>query len=119
MIALMNDEAKNLAHNLKRLMEHHADTQHTLANRSGISQKTISNMINPGDGKSPNLENVSKAASAYRLETWHLLYPNAPIEILTNSSIEKLVHNYVVGDKAAREAITQVSEITAKYSKSA
>jgi len=119
MIIFMNDEAINFSINLRRLMNYYDDTQTILSGRSSVSQKTISNMLNPGDNKSPSLENVSKIAKAYKLQTWHLLYPNAPLEILINSSIEKLVKNYVEGNNLAREAITQVSEITAQYKKQA
>jgi transcriptional regulator with XRE-family HTH domain len=111
----MNEEAKNLARNLKILMEYHKDTQAALEKRSGVSQKTISNMLNPGDTNSPNLAKVADIAKAYRLQTWHLILPDAPLEILINSSIEKFVSNYVHADPATREAWASVAEATAKY----
>lgn len=74
----MNEEAKNFARNLKILMNHHQDDQNKLAKKSGVSQKTISNMLNPGDSNAPNLKNIARIAKAYKLQTWHLLYPNAP-----------------------------------------
>jgi transcriptional regulator with XRE-family HTH domain len=113
----MNDEAKNFARNLKILMEHHQDTQSSLHKRSRVSQKTISNMLNPGDDSSPNLANIEKIAKAYNLKTWHLLLPNPPQEILINSSIEKFVENYTHADKKTREAWASVAEATAKYIK--
>lgn len=113
----MNDEAKNFARNLRILMEYHKDTQQLLSKRSGVSQKTISNMLNPGDSNSPNLANVALIAKAYNLQTWHLLFPNAPADILINSSIEKFVENYAHADQETRDAWARVAEATAKYRK--
>jgi transcriptional regulator with XRE-family HTH domain len=107
----MNEEAKNFAKNLRILMKHHDDTQMTLSNRSGVSQKTISNMLNPGDDNSPNLANVELIAKAYKLQTWHMLYPSAKLDILMNTAIEKFLDNYVNADKDTREAWARVAEV--------
>lgn len=98
-------------------MEHHEDTQSTLSKKSGVSQKTISNMLNPGDNNSPNLANVALIAKAYKLQTWHMLYPNAPLDILINTSIEKFVENYAHADKDIREAWARVAEVSNKSKK--
>lgn len=98
-------------------MKHHKDTQITLSKRSSVSQKTISNMLNPGDDNSPNLANVALIAKAYKLQTWHMLYPNAQLDILINTSIEKFVENYAHADKETREAWAQVAEVSFKYKK--
>lgn len=113
----MNEDAKNFARNLQILMQHHGYDQPTLAKKSEVSQKTISNMLNPGDDKAPNLKNVALIAKAFGLQTWHILYPNAPEDILINSSIEKFVENYAHTDKNTREAWAQVAEATTKYNK--
>jgi transcriptional regulator with XRE-family HTH domain len=113
----MNEEAKNFAKNLEILMTYHQDTQTTLAVKSGVSQKTISNMLNPGDDTSPNLSNVALIAAAYKLQTWHMLLPNATVEILINSSIERLVQNYSLANPEEREAWAKVAELSAKYKK--
>jgi acylphosphatase len=112
----MNEEAKNLAKNLRILMLHHQDTQESLASRCpDVKQKTISNMLNPGDDYAPNLDSVAQVAAAYNLKTWHILLPDISVEILTNSSIEKFVENYIHADKETREAWASVAEATAKY----
>lgn len=114
----MNDEAKNFARNLELLMKYHQDTQMTLAKKSGVSQKTISNMLNPGDDKSPNLKNVEMIAKTYRIKSWHILYPNATIDLLINSGMEKFVHNYAIANREERDAWANIAEITAKYKSS-
>jgi acylphosphatase len=112
----MNDDAKIFAKNLKLLMEYHKDTQTALANRCpDMEQKTVSNMLNPGDDYAPNLAKMGQVAKAYNLQTWHMLLPDLTIEILINSSIEKFVDNYIHADKETREAWASVAEATAKY----
>jgi len=111
----MNEEAKNFARNLKLLMDHHGDTQQILEKRSGVSQKTISNMLNPGDDRSPNLSKVAMVAAAYKLKVWHLLLPDPPVEILLNQSVEKLIDNYTAIDKESRETVLRVAENSARY----
>lgn len=111
----MNEEAKNLARNIDLLFKYHGDTQQTQEQRSGVSQKTISNMLHPGDDKSPNLSKVAAIAAAYKLRTWHFLLPNASIEILLNSSVEKLVDNYIHIDKESRDTVLRVAENSARY----
>ena len=111
----MNDEAKNFARNLKLLMDYYCDTQQTLEKRSSVSQKTISNMLNPGDHRSPNLSNVALVAAAYRLQTWHMLLLNANIDILTDGLVEKLVDNYVHIDKESKDTVLRVAENSARY----
>jgi transcriptional regulator with XRE-family HTH domain len=111
----MNNEAKNLARNLKLLMDYFGHTQEKLSTLSGVAQKTISNMRNPGDERAPNLDKVSAIAAAYKIQTWHLLLPNATLEILLNKSIEKLIDNYIAIDNDSRDTVQRVTENAARY----
>ena len=87
----MNNEAKNFARSLKMLMEYYGDNQLSLAKKSGISQKTISNMLNPGDDRSPTLANVSLIANTYKIKTWRVIMPNICIDdLLKNQAIDNL-----------------------------
>jgi transcriptional regulator with XRE-family HTH domain len=111
----MNEEAKNFARNLKLLMDHHGDTQENLERRSGVSQKTISNMLNPGDNRAPNLNKIASVAAAYKLKPWHLLLPDITLDILINSSVEKLLEIYTQIDQGSRETVLRVAENSARY----
>lgn len=113
----MNKDAKTFAKNLRILMEHHGDTQKALEKRSGVSQKTISNMLNPGDERSPNLDNIALIAKCYRLETWQILIPNAPIEVLTHQNLVNLITNYLTVDNESRITLEKVAENAARYQK--
>jgi transcriptional regulator with XRE-family HTH domain len=110
----MNTEAKNLAKNIKLLMDYYEHTQAALESKSGLSQKTISNALNPGETKTPTLKTIEQIATVYNMKAWQLLYHDATIDILINSSFEKVVSNYAKVGKDEREAWAHIAEISAK-----
>jgi transcriptional regulator with XRE-family HTH domain len=74
----MDDLRKTIAANIRRLMELSEDcrAQPALAKRSGVSQRTISNMLRPEDHEIwPQLDNLQKIANCFGIETWRLLHP--------------------------------------------
>ncbi len=115
----MNMDRKTLntlAQNIRMLMKHYQQSQEALAKKTGISQKTICNMINPGaTKKGPAIDNVTAIAKAYGLETWHLLVPNQPIETLLSKSIEKLIDNYTLVSNEGRQNLDRISEREVHY----
>lgn len=110
----MNEDSKILSKNLRKLMDYYGDTQAILERRSGVSQKTISNMLNPGDERSPNLNNVALIAAAYKMKTWHLLIPDAPLDVLSSKSVETLINHYMYIDKEGKKSVLLVSKNLAK-----
>lgn len=109
-------EMTNFARNLRMLMEHYGHTQMKLKERSGISQKTISNILNPNsDVSSPQFDHMVALASVYNIEVWHMLIPNAEIGMLLNRQIEKVVTNYTQVDKDSRENIARIAENEMRY----
>lgn len=70
-----------VAANLKYWMDQAELTQTTLATKAGVSQKTVSNYLNPaqrvesGSGKapSPKLEELDKIAKALAVPLWQLV----------------------------------------------
>jgi transcriptional regulator with XRE-family HTH domain len=107
----MDQEAKKaLALNVSRLMEHHGLTQEGMAKKAGVSQRSISNLIFISSPHSPKLKTIEDVAKAFNLQTWHLLLPDAPIDLLLNSSIEKVVSNYASASKEGRDMINRVSD---------
>ena len=101
---------KILARNVTLLMEHHQHNQTVLAKRARISQRTVSNIVNPDNPHDPQLSKVDAIAKVYNLETWHLLIPDAPLDLLLNSRIEKIVCNYLQSSEMGRDMITRVSD---------
>jgi transcriptional regulator with XRE-family HTH domain len=79
-----------LAVNLKHFMRAKGLTQSSLAAKSGVAQRTISNYLNPAlryaeisaKGKPPSakLAEVEKIAAAIGIEVWELLRPLSPSE---------------------------------------
>jgi transcriptional regulator with XRE-family HTH domain len=98
-----------LAKNVQYLMDHFNIQQTPLAKKSGVSQKTISNVLNP-EGHQPKLDVVEKIASAFSLAPWHLIMDGLPEEIFGNSQMESLIENYLRSNKEGRKFISQVAE---------
>lgn len=99
-----------LAKNLKALMDHHGYTQTKLAEKSGVSQRNISNVLNADCESSPTLETIDKLARAFHLTSWHLLLPGLQIDLLTNSRLEKVVENFTNATHEGRDMISRVSD---------
>ena len=113
----MDENTKEiLSNNLKLLMKNKKCTQVVLHQKSGVDQKTISNIINPDATKNgPTLVNITAVANAFGLETWHLLIKDLPIDVLLSKSLEKMVHNYVTIDKSGRENLERIAKNEVRY----
>lgn len=84
-LAFMKDKSINqvFAENLRTLMDRKGLNQPGLAEKSKVSQKTISNCLNPGNRedsasgveRSANLTNVGKLAKGLGAEPWQMLRP--------------------------------------------
>lgn len=87
------------ARNLLEEMERQGLNQPAMAQKSGVSQKTISNCLNPtqrpagskGRDPSPKLSNVEKLAKALGLDAWKLLLPMERGQRQAFDAIEKAV----------------------------
>jgi transcriptional regulator with XRE-family HTH domain len=110
-----------LAKNLTRLLAVGAahglpSTQAALSRRSGVSQKTISNWLDPSRGVAPVLDKLELVADVYRLEVWQLLVPDLPDDMLLIGHLKRLVANYGnIANPAARRYIEQIAEAEANY----
>ena len=113
----MNKEAKKIAQNLRRLMEHHQDTQHSLAAKSGISQRTIGNILNPGDEKACGVDAIEAIAKAYNIPAWKFLLPNAPIVLLKDHTLENFIENYILFDDQTKRSVDEQINNLARLSK--
>jgi len=105
-----------LAKNLTSLMRRHHLTQAALAKKAGISQRTISNLLNP-DSHSPTLESVDAAAAAFGLEGWHLIMPGLLDDLDNGGRIAELVEAYVQSSPDGRDLIQKVAQREAEHQK--
>lgn len=87
-----------LANSIAQAMQRkHITSQEQLARMSGLSQRTISNYLNPhlrtkgASGKAPSakLSEVEKIANALDMETWDLLRELGPNERKFYAAIEE------------------------------
>lgn len=109
-----NEKASDtLARNLGALMKSSGKSEHVLAKESGVSQKTINNILNRRSA--PTIDTADKLARPFGLRSWHLMLPIDSAEILNTRSFETLLTHYVSSTADGREYITRVADKEAKY----
>lgn len=108
---LMPREA--LARNVRYLMDKSGMTETELERASGVSQKTINNVL--WQRTSVTLDNVDKLASVWGLSGWQLIIPNLPDELIGDGSIAKIFRNYITSSTEGRKHIEMVAEREAAY----
>jgi len=93
---MTSDAIKALADNVRRLMDANNLTQKQLATRTGVSQKSISDLLNYGGSvsKEPRLGTIEKIAKGFGIPPWQLQIPELPVELLRNHSVGKVLENY-------------------------
>lgn len=95
-------------------MERHGYTQKGLADRAGVSQRTISNLLDP-EKHSPTLESVDAVAAAFGLEGWHLIIPTLVDDLEGDTSIASMVKAYMRSSQNGKRHILRVAEREAEY----
>ena len=99
--------------NVKTLMQKNGDTTYSLADRSGLAQSTVVNILS---GKHKiSVESADIIATAYGLEGWHLLMRNLPAELLSSKKLERLCQRYIASTEESRSYIDAVAERESKY----
>jgi DNA-binding Xre family transcriptional regulator len=105
-----------VADNVHKLMKYHNNMKQTvLAKRAGISQRTVSNVLNPGSVESITTDTIEKLAKCFKLEPYHLVIPNLPIEELLDKRIEKVIEYYTKASTDGRENIKRIAENEVRY----
>jgi len=103
-----------VASNIKRLRKLHGWSQVELFKRSGVAQRTISNLEwldHPEkEDYSPTLENLEKIAIAFGVEAWQLMLPNVPETLLDSKRLGKMVQSFLEVDEATRADLTRNAE---------
>ena len=95
-------------------------SQKEVADRAGVSQKTISNMLNsdqPGIGAS-TIDKVEAVANAFGLHGWHLIMPGLPDDMVSCKSLSKLVEDFLSSPPSSRELISHTAGREKALSKS-
>jgi transcriptional regulator with XRE-family HTH domain len=87
-------------------------TQMELARVSGVSQKTISNMLDASRAglDSQTLDKLDKVAGAFGLTAWHMLIPCLPLEISYCHQISELVAAFIALPSDGRAIVLHTAE---------
>lgn len=110
--------AEVVAENLEALMGYRGDKQAGLARRAGVSQRTVSNLLNPKAGHSPTLDKLERVANAYGLEAWQLQIPGLDAEAMLGSGhrqFQSVVYSYMQADSNGRAYLARVGEKESAY----
>jgi transcriptional regulator with XRE-family HTH domain len=99
-----------VAQNIRQLMDEHGYKQASLAQKAGVSQKTVSNFLQPAQrnesasGRAPSgtLTNLAKIANALEVPAWQLTRPTSAAERELYTRIEA-AYRALVGPEDAVE----------------
>lgn len=106
---------ETIAINVEKLKNKFAMSQKDIAKKSDLSQRTVSNALNPGSVDSLTAETIEKLAACFGLEPYHLLIPGLPIEELLSKRLQKVIECYAQADSDGRENIARISENEMRY----
>jgi len=67
----------------------------------GVSQKTVSNILHAIENKrNIRLDTIESVAKGLGIETWQLLVPEMPIDLILNHRLTKLITSFKNADEA-------------------
>jgi transcriptional regulator with XRE-family HTH domain len=104
-----------VADNVHKLMKYYGMKQTALAKRAGISQRTVSNVLNPGSVESITTDTIEKLAKCFKLPPYRLVMPGYSAEELLDKRIEKVIECYTKVSTDGRENIKRIAENEVRY----
>ena len=104
------DPVVTIADNVRRFMQARGDSQAALAQRAGVSQRAIGDLMTYGRGhfKNPTVRTVDAIAAAYSVAPWALLLPNFPSDPAVLQSVSTLLGNYLDLETGDRETVDRL-----------
>lgn len=103
----LDDLARNaveiVAQNVRALMKENDFTQMDVAGRCGVSQKTVSNILNAAHSVQAN--NVARVAWALDVPAWSLYVPNAWNETMTGQQLVEACTTWLTLTSSGRTVI--------------
>jgi transcriptional regulator with XRE-family HTH domain len=100
------------ATNIGRLMRASKESQETLAQRAGISQKQVSNVIS--GASAPTTETAEALARAYGLPAWVLMTRELPPADVQRLALDQLVSDFLDSSPEAQSYILSIARREAK-----
>lgn len=106
-----------LADNVRRLMEDAGLSQRELASKAGISQRAVGYLLNYKDeqDRHPTTQTVEAVAGAFGVDSWLLMMPDLPVELVKSKRFEKMIENYRDAPDAGRAQVERIAESEVKY----
>ena len=106
---------QTLIRNLRYLMDKYDYSGNAIAKKAGVSEKTVSNMLN--DRHNVTLDSVQKVAEVFGLDSWHLILPNLPVDLIDTGVGDRLLNNYSNSSQEGRNLIELISDRESSHSK--
>lgn len=106
-----------LANNVAKLMQDRGDTQASVAERGGISQRAVGYLLTYGKTheQQPTLRTVDGLSRAFDIPVWMLFIPDLPLDLLKSKRVATLVENYRDAPEDGRANINRVAESEVRY----
>lgn len=105
----------NLASNTRYLMQYKRWTQDELRKRAGLSQKTVSNVLN--GVYDTKIETAEAIGRAFGLNGWLMISPYLVKNLESGGSIAKLLDSFLLASDEGQQLVLQIAEREAKYAK--
>lgn len=91
-------------------------SQQKFARAVGLSQKSVSNVLNAGEtNRHIRLDTVDAIAKGLGVETWQLFVPDLPLDLIKSPKMVELMGRYASADPDGRDFIYQVAERESAY----
>jgi transcriptional regulator with XRE-family HTH domain len=104
-----------IAGNLDRLMAERGLVDRVVGKLSGVGHKTVNNMRQGRHGAT--LEKIEAVARALKVPAWMLLVPNAPIEMLRDGEVQRLVRDFLDCNPEQQKSLSNLAASAAEIAK--
>lgn len=106
-----------LVENVSALMAERGDTQLSVAERGGISQRAVGYVLTFGKSHetSPTLRTIEGLGKAFSVHPWLLLVPGLDATLLQSPALPSLIANYAASADLGRDTISRIAETEARY----
>jgi transcriptional regulator with XRE-family HTH domain len=101
--------------NLLALKDRRGWTQTVLEDKSGVSQRHVSSLLNAQ--VDPSTEILDKLGVAFGVPGWLLLIPGIPVELLDSQKIPLLIRNYIDGGPEEQALVDSLADRGAYHNK--
>jgi len=104
------DTVVTIADNVRRFMQARGDSQASLAQRAGVSQRAIGDLMTYGRGhfKNPTVRTIDAIAGAYSIAPWALLLPDFPADPVLLESASSLLGTFLQLEPGDRETVERL-----------